>query len=88
MAQQSGLGYKARRPPNGIDTTLSLYLWQEFSRIMRSLQGVENVQLVELNAPPDRTQTGMTVLADGTNWNPGSGQGVYTFYNSVWNKLG
>lgn len=46
------------------------------------------VYLRRLNNPPKRLYEGMTVLADGTNWNPGSGQGVYTYYNSTWNKLG
>ena len=40
------------------------------------------------NVEPEKVQDGLTVLADGTNWNPGSGQGVYTYYNSTWNKLG
>ena len=44
--------------------------------------------LQELNAAPDRVIEGLTVLADGTNWDPGSGQGVYTYYNATWNKLG
>ena len=46
------------------------------------------VSLRELNKVPKRLYTGLTVLADGTNWNPGAGQGVYTYYNATWNKLG
>lgn len=44
--------------------------------------------LTEWNAAPARPVTGLTVLADGTNWNPGSGAGVYTYYGGSWNKLG
>jgi hypothetical protein len=46
------------------------------------------LELVEIHAEPSRLYDGLTVLADGTNWNPGSGQGVYTYYNSGWHKLG
>jgi len=41
-----------------------------------------------VNAEPTKKWDGLTVLADGTNWNPGAGQGVYTYYNAAWNKLG
>ncbi len=46
------------------------------------------LELVEINAEPARLYTGLTVLADGSDWDPGSGQGVYTYYNGTWNKLG
>lgn len=42
----------------------------------------------ELHAAPSKLYTGLTVLADGTDWDPGSGQGVYTYYASAWHKLG
>lgn len=44
--------------------------------------------LEQLHAEPSRLYDGLTVYADGTDWNPGSGEGVYTYYNSAWNKLG
>jgi len=44
--------------------------------------------LEELNAEPVRKYTGLIVLADGTNWNPGSGQGVYCYYGGGWHFLG
>lgn len=50
--------------------------------------GQTEIKLVKRNSEPDRPREGMIVLADGTNWDPGSGQGVYAYYNSAWNKLG
>jgi len=52
-----------------------------------------------LHKEPGKVYEGMTVLADGTNWDPhtgghggggsgGSGQGVYTYYAGQWHKLG
>lgn len=48
----------------------------------------DQITLIERHAAPARPYTGLTVLADGTDWDPGSGQGVYTYYGSAWNKLG
>jgi hypothetical protein len=39
-------------------------------------------------AAPDKPRDGMVVYADGTTWNPGSGEGAYIYYNSAWNFLG
>lgn len=44
--------------------------------------------LEQLNAVPDRLVAGMIVWADGTNWDPGSGQGIYWYDGSTWNLLG
>jgi len=57
-----------------------LLLW------MRNIE-VESVKLAQLNAAPARYQDGMIVYADGTNWNPGGGQGIYARYAGAWNKL-
>lgn len=37
---------------------------------------------------PFKPREGDIRLTDGVQWNPGSGQGVYCYYNSTWNKLG
>lgn len=63
-------------------------LTRELGRISVGFGTVDKVVFEELNAEPAKPRTGLTVLADGTNWDPGSGQGVYTYYNGTWNKLG
>ena len=42
------------------------------------------------NVAPTKTKPLMLVYADGTNWNPGSGEGVYirNVANSAWKFLG
>lgn len=45
------------------------------------------LKLTQLNAAIAKPEDGMLVYADGTNWNPGSGEGIYAYYNSTWNKL-
>jgi len=38
--------------------------------------------------PPSEFRVdGTLVYADGTSWDPGSGEGFYAYYNSTWNKL-
>ena len=38
-------------------------------------------------AAPAQVFDGLMVYADGTAWDPGSGEGIYAYYNSTWNKL-
>jgi hypothetical protein len=66
---------------------LPSFLENEHNVIAENLNS-GTVSLRELNVVPKRLYTGLTVLADGTNWNPGAGRGVYTYYNAIWNKLG
>lgn len=49
---------------------------------------VDGVTFNKLYAQPKKLFEGLTVLADGTAWNPGSGAGVYTYYAGSWKKLG
>jgi len=44
--------------------------------------------LTTLHVAPSKPQEGMVILADGTDWNPGSGAGFYGYYGSSWVKLG
>ncbi|MDY0974990.1 hypothetical protein SOM61_08450 [Massilia sp. CFBP9012] len=39
-------------------------------------------------APPAKPRDGMLRNADGTQWNPGSGAGLYRYGNNSWNYLG
>ena len=61
----------------------------EFTRLAQALADSQPFLLLQqLNVAPDRPRNGMVVLADGTNWDPGSGAGVYAYYGSAWVKLG
>lgn len=42
----------------------------------------------ETNVAPTKPRTGDIRLADGTDWNPGSGAGFYGYYGGAWVKLG
>jgi len=75
------------QPPEKTNTTtwvqrilLRLATWidQPVAQIFR---------LEALPEEPAKPELGMMVLADGTNWNPGSGAGVYYYNGSSWTKL-
>jgi hypothetical protein len=70
---------------------LSQFLQSEIERITDGLESPFTHQLLEpLAVEPARRSTtqAMVVYADGTNWDPGSGEGIYAFYGSSWKKLG
>jgi hypothetical protein len=50
---------------------------------------IEQGQFLDLHtAAPVKPRERQIVFADGTSWNPGSGKGVYCYYNSSWHFLG
>lgn len=69
-------------------STLEEYLRLELERIASVFISSDFIQLVKLTVEPNKPRDGLTVYADGTLWDPGSGEGVYTYYASGWHKLG
>lgn len=49
--------------------------------------GMERLRLTVLHAEPERPRDGDVVYADGTDWNPGAGEGFYGRQNGAWVKL-
>lgn len=64
------------------------YVVEELRRVSVALAGAMENPLTELHAEPEKLFTGLIALADGTDWDPGSGQGVYAYYSGAWHKLG
>lgn len=77
--------------------------WPEFTpqqaaRIRRELDAIKRAweadkpseRLTILHAAPERLEAGMVIYADGTDYNPGSGAGVYrrSEANDAWVHLG
>lgn len=60
---------------------------RELRRIQATLDSLFDGQFEVLHNEPIRPRTGLVVYADGTDWNPGSGQGVYEYDGAAWNKL-
>lgn len=81
--------FVANLPPLGDLENLRSYLTQEFQRLAIALEvnQVESIQLVERHSAPNKPRDGLVVFADGTNWNPGGGRGVYVYSSAAWVKL-
>lgn len=83
------MAYVPIYPPNTGNPDLERWVFEELQAIAADLTaGVGAILLPELNAAPDRPRLGMVVLADGTNWNPGSGAGFYGYDGTSWTFLG
>lgn len=77
-------------PSSGTAEEIASWALQEL-QALGNLLFISNVkQVEELNAAPPKPRTGMVVLADGTNWNPGSGRGYYGYdeATAAWRFLG
>lgn len=61
---------------------------RELDRISQATRGAAPfVQLQVLAVAPERPRKGMVCYADGTNFNPGSGAGVYVYSGTAWVQL-
>lgn len=67
---------------------VSAYIARELERIAAAFEFALARQVEFRNVAPDKPRNGFLYGADGVNWNPGSGQGVYAYYNGAWHFLG
>lgn len=77
------------RPFTGEQTPESIvtYLEEEFLIISQQFAETSVLELRPVNVAPTKPREGMIVFADGTDWNPGAGKGVYTYLSGAWSKL-
>jgi len=60
----------------------------ELQVIGRTLSSLPRVQVSVLNRAPASPRVGMVAYADGTNWNPGGGEGLYLWKSdAAWHKI-
>ena len=64
------------------------YLLRELEKVQTQFDLAVAKTILFLGTPPERIYEGLTVGANGTTWDPGSGKGIYTFYDGGWKKLG
>ena len=69
---------------------LSDYLFHELNKLSDIIFNLDVMRLEQTNVQPDKPRDGDIRYADGTNWNPGSGQGLYVYIDDgtpAWEKL-
>lgn len=84
IASQS---YHPNQAPHDVKE-LQRYLDAELNRIAEAIRLVSEGHIDASHVAPDKPREGDIRYADGTNWDPGSGEGIY-FYSSAsaWVKL-
>lgn len=80
--------YRPSPIPESFNSEVRTWLSNELQRISAALDGVDNLRLESKAAEPARYADGDVVYADGTNWNPGSGEGQYVREGGAWVKSG
>jgi hypothetical protein len=79
--------YTPTIPPQD-DSRIRDYLYDELLQISSILNMVEEGRFLPvLHVVPGRVREGMLAIADGTDWNPGAGKGLYEFRSGNWEKL-
>lgn len=63
------------------------YVEEELRTLALSLVETEAVETRTVNVEPTKPREGMIVIADGTDWDPGSGGGPYVYFGSAWVPL-
>lgn len=81
--------YVPKTVPLNTPPGLRDWLASELRRIANAITEptAEVYQFEPLAAEPARRADGMVVFADGTNWNPGAGAGLYERRAGAWSKL-
>ncbi len=79
--------YILGHPPTNSDD--GLYTYNELSKIYDWItQPIMPSFRIEItNVEPGKPDDGDVYFADGTNWNPGSGRGLYAYVSGAWTKL-
>lgn len=84
------MAYKPEFSPgeNAQMSEILAWLNREFAAISVALNAANDTPAnTVLHSEPAKPRDGMTVYADGTNWNPGGGEGFYGRENGAWVKL-
>jgi hypothetical protein len=88
MAKGDPSGVFAPQPlDRGSVDALAASVEREMMRVAAATEVALLRQVEFLHAEPPRPREGMVAGADGTDWNPGSGQGLYVYFAGAWQVL-
>ncbi len=78
--------YAPGPPPLQMSPELRQFIDIELGAIAQVL-GRDVLYTPPLGVEPEKPVNGMIAYADGTSWNPGSGEGFYGYQAGAWVKL-
>lgn len=70
--------YAPSQPPTDA-SEMGRFLFDELQKISGAISALAAGHIDVANVAPIKPRAGDIRLADGTNWNPGSGAGIYYF---------
>lgn len=79
--------YQPGEPPAD-PAQLPRFLREELAKLKAAHDAVADGFLPVVYAAPPKPRDGMLRNADGEQWNPGSGPGLYRYGDGIWNFLG
>lgn len=69
--------YRTGDVPDSADALIA-FLREELSRLQQALNGAQPFAEIQVaHAEPKKLRAGIVAYADGADWNPGSGEGLY-----------
>jgi len=83
----STISYQPGDPPTD-PTQLQRFLREELAKIKATADAIADGFLPVVYVPPAKPRDGMLRNVDGTQWNPGSGAGLYRYGAGAWHYLG
>jgi hypothetical protein len=75
--------YAPGEPPSNPEALVG-YIRSELSKVQAALTMVSLGHLDPCHVEPEKPREGDYRLADGTDWDPGSGRGVYIYDDTSW----
>lgn len=79
--------YAPGNAPGGLPQRVAAWLADELRRISNAIGTAEGVQLSPIDVEPAKPAAGLVVWAVGSNWDPGSGAGLYVYNGATWDKV-
>lgn len=70
--------------PLAVPQALRSWLAEELRRVANAIGPLEFVQVTPIDVEPAKPRAGMIVWAVATDWDPGSGPGLYVYNGSAW----
>jgi hypothetical protein len=67
---------------------LGKFITEELFKISVAINLLAEGHLDKVNVAPEKPRDGDIRYADGTNWDPGAGKGIYYYKATVWTLLG
>lgn len=64
------------------------FLEDELQNLRFAINALEAGHLDKTNVAPTKPAEGDIRFADGTNWNPGLGKGIYYYNGTAWTRIG